>query len=370
MKKRIWRAGLSVLALLIGVAASPATSRAFELNGFGDVTFTNADQNTSARDNNGFALGQFDLYVAEQISDRIDVLAEFVIESPGEGFVVDLERLQIGYAFNNNNKIRAGRFHNVIGYWNTAYHHGAQLQTTVGRPFFLEFEDENGVLPVHMVGLWYDGHYDTHAGRAALSVMFGNGASITGDGTTGPPIELNPDSAGDADNDKAVSARLAFNPSAVRGLGVGVSGQIGKVNLVSVGGGIPDDTIDQTIYAADLEYLANNVELLAEYYAWNNDSKTNNKSYDSSAYYVQVGYMVMDQFTPYARYESLDATADPYFNAVGMTAGANRTKSIATFGVRYDINYRSALKVEMRAIDDPDMDGASNEEVVQWSFSF
>jgi len=368
MKKRIWRAGLVVWALLIGVAASPATSRAFELNGFGDVTFTNAERYLGTSANNGFALGQFDLYVAEQISDRLDVLAEFVIESPGAGFVVDLERLQIGYAFNNNNKIRAGRFHNVIGYWNTAYHHGAQLQTTVGRPFFLEFEDENGVLPVHMVGLWYDGRYDSKAGRVALSVMFGNGASITGDGAA-PPVELNPDSAGDADNDKAVSARVAFNPSAVRGLGVGVSGQMGKVNIMTVSG-ITDDTIDQTIWSADLEYLANNVELLAEYYAWNNDSKANNKSYDSSAYYVQLGYMVIDQVMPYARYETLDATSDPYFDAVGMTAGANRTKSIATFGVRYDINYRSALKLEVRAIDDPDMNGAYNEEAVQWSFSF
>ena len=108
MKKRIWRAGLVVWALLIGVAASPATSRAFELNGFGDVTFTNAERYLGTSANNGFALGQFDLYVAEQISDRLDVLAEFVIESPGAGFVVDLERLQIGYAINNNNKIRAG----------------------------------------------------------------------------------------------------------------------------------------------------------------------------------------------------------------------------------------------------------------------
>ena len=61
MKKRIWRAGLVVWALLIGVAASPATSRAFELNGFGDVTFTNAERYLGTSANNGFALGQFDL---------------------------------------------------------------------------------------------------------------------------------------------------------------------------------------------------------------------------------------------------------------------------------------------------------------------
>jgi hypothetical protein len=370
MKKRIRGASGLLLALVVAAGAAPAVSQAFELNGFGDVTFTNAEASNSGESNNGFALGQLDFYVAEQIGDRIDVLTEFVVESPGEGFVVDLERLQIGYAFNNSNKVRAGRFHNLIGYWNTAYHHGAQLQTTIGRPFFLEFEDENGVLPVHMVGLWYDGHFETSAGRVGVGVMFGNGASITGDGS-GPPVELNPDSAGDADNDKAVSARISFNPSSVRGLGVGVSGQMGKVNIVGVGGGVPNDQIDQTIWAVDLEYLAHNAELLAEYYAWSNDSQTNGMTEDSSAYYVQLGYTLAEQVTPYARYESLDATSEPYFDAVGMTpVGTDRTKAIATVGVRYDLNYRSALKAEWRAIDDSDVDGSYNELGVQWSFSF
>lgn len=366
MKKRIWRADALLLALFLATGGVPAVAQAFELNGFGDVTFTNVEENSSDPDNNGFALGQLDFYVAEQVSDRLDVLAEFVIESPGEGFVVDLERLQIGYALGNSHKLRAGRFHNLLGYWNLAFHHGAQLQTTIGRPFFLEFEDDNGILPVHMVGLWWDSKLNTGAGRVDLGVMAGNGASITGDGT-GPSVELNPDSGGDSDNDKAVSARLAFRPAAVRGLGVGVSGQIGTVNIVNVGGIVPDDEVDQIIWVVDAEYLANNVEALLEYYAWDHDFTGGTSS--SSAYYVQLGYLVGGMWTPYVRFESLDAEADPYFNAVGMTAGSDRQKEIATVGVRYDLNYRSALKAEWRAIDD-DVDGSFNEAAVQWSFSF
>jgi len=369
MEKRIWSAGVLLLALVTWAATSPAPSDAFELNGFGDVTYTNADANNNNASNNGFALGGLDFYVAEQVSDRIDVLTEYVIEWGGDGFVGDLERLQIGYAFNNSNKIRAGRFHNLLGYWNTAYHHGAQLQTTIERPFFLAFEDENGVLPVHMVGLWYDGRFETSAGRLAVGVMFGNGASLTGDGT-GPAIELNPDSGGDSDNDKAVSARIAFNPSAVRGLGVGISGQMGKVNITNIGGGVLNDQIDQVIYSADLEYLTTTIEFLAEFYAWSHDSNTLSMTFDkSNAYYVQLGYMVVDQVIPYVRFESLNAKADPYFNSVGMTAMTDRLKEITTVGIRYDLNYRSALKVEWRATKD-DMDGSYNEEAVQWSFSF
>jgi hypothetical protein len=366
MKRRIWRADVLLLALTIGMGGLPSASQAFELNGFGDVTFTNKEADTNNGDNNGFALGQLDFYVAEQVSDRLDVLAEFVIESPGEGFVVDLERLQIGYAFNNNHKLRAGRFHNLLGYWNLAFHHGAQLQTTVGRPFFLEFEDENGVVPVHMVGVWWDSKLNTGAGRVDLGVMFGNGASITGDGS-GPPVELNPDSGGDSDNDKAVSARIAFSPAAVRGLSGGVSGQFGTINIVGVGGSVTDDQVDQIIWVIDLEYLANNIEALGEYYAWDHDFTGGTSS--SSAYYVQLGYLVNGVWTPYIRYESLDAENDPYFDAVGMTTGTDRQKNIALIGVRYDLNYRSALKAEWRAIDD-DYDGSFNEGAVQWSFSF
>jgi len=367
MMRRIWRANVLLLALFIGMGSIPHAAQAFELNGFGDVTFTNMDANNSDQDNNGFALGQLDFYVAEQISDRLDVLAEFVIESPGAGFVVDLERLQIGYAFNNSHKLRAGRFHNLLGYWNLAFHHGAQLQTTIGRPFFLEFEDDNGILPVHMVGLWWDGRMNTGAGRVDIGVMFGNGASITGDLSAGDTVELNPDSGGDSDNQKAISARVAFSPAAVRGLGVGVSGQFGTVVITDDPSGTLNDEVDQIIWVLDAEYVANNIEALAEYYAWDHDFTAGTSS--SSAYYVQLGYLVNGMWTPYVRYESLDAEADPYFNAVGMTTGTDREKNIAIIGVRYDLTYRSAIKGEWRAIDD-DLAGSFNEAAVQWSFSF
>jgi len=381
MRTGKWRAGLALLAWVGCLATAPGTARAFELNGFGDITYTDTEAHDGVGSNNGAALGQLAFYLAEQLSDHLDVLAEYVIESPGEGFVVDLERLQVGYAFNNNHKIRAGRFHNLLGYWNLAYHHGAHLQTTIGRPFFLEFEDENGVIPVHMVGLWWDSRFNTSAGRVTLGVMAGNGASINGDNVahtdgTVNTTELNPDSAGDHDNDKAVSARVAFNPTAVPGLGVGVSGQFGKVNITGIdtdanGAVNPADHLDQVLWVLDLEYIADAVEVLAEYYAWMNDSEQVASFDDSSAYYVQAGYQFAHKVTPYARYESLDAKAsDPYFIAVGMTVpGLDRQKNITTVGVRYDIHYRAALKFELRAVDD-DLDGSYNEAGVQWSFSF
>lgn len=367
---------LGVSALMAGLLALPATASALDLNAFGDVTYTTTEPGGVS--NNGFALGQLDFYASEEIDDRLSVLAEYVIESPGEGFVVDLERLQIGYALGDNSHLRAGRFHNLIGYWNTAYHHGAQLQATVGRPFFLEFEDENGVIPVHTVGLWWDNRFDTGAGRVDLGLMFGNGASVAVDLLNGGFGELNPGSGGDPDNDKAVSWNLRFHPSAVDGLAVGFSGQVGTIRITDETNTVIDK-VDQTLLAYDLTWHTSRLEFLSEYYMWSNDSDTGVTYDGSTAYYVQAGYRVGDHITPYARYEMMDAETDPLFDAVGMTwdgsgsyalgIGTNRQKSVATAGFRYDLNFRSALKVEYRAVDD-DVDGAYNEGAVQWSFAF
>lgn len=367
-QRRSWKA-IAGLCLALSV---PGLANAFEFNGFADVTYTSTDRTMSSGSNNGFGLGQLDFYVSQQIAPRLDVLSELVVESPGEGFVVDLERLQIGYAISNTQRLRAGRFHNLLGYWNTAYHHGAQLHTSVGRPFFLEFEDENGIVPVHMVGLWWSGRFDTGLGRLKTGLMFGNGASISADLTGGEIAELNPNSAGDADNDKAVSWNLSFGPAAVSGLEVGFSGQIGKVNIEDTNL-VPtlNDEIDQFLWAADLVYITSKVEFLSEYFAWSHDSTAlSTKFNDSDAYYAQLGIRVSDNVTPYVRYESLDANSDPYFDAVGMTVpGVDRHKSVTVLGVRRDMTLRSALKAEYRAVDD-DYEGTYNEAAVQWSFAF
>src|SRR5262249_50716786 len=40
-----------------------------------------------------------------------------------------------------------------LGYWNNAFHHGRWLQLTIARPHVLRFEDDEGILPIHHVGI-------------------------------------------------------------------------------------------------------------------------------------------------------------------------------------------------------------------------
>lgn len=347
----------------------PPTASGFEFKGFSDVTFTaikneqkTADLNTNSR----FALGQFDLYISHTIGDRVDILSEMVVESNEEGeFGVDLERLQVSYLFSDALSIRAGRFHNILGYWNTTYHHGAQMQTTIERPQFLRFEDDGGILPVHLVGLWAKGRLDAAPGALEYGFMVGNGPKISGiDLAGGTAGALDPNNIADNNTSKAISAHLEATPSWVDGLSIGVSGNFSKVQFfdstgkpISIAGNLG---IRQTILGANLEYLANSIELLVEFYhITDHDAKT----FQNHAWYVQGGYKIANRFTPYVRFERVTVDEDdPYFTALGTT---DLKKTIT--GIRYDIILTSSLKAEVRFVNDTD---SHQEYAIQWAFAF
>lgn len=332
------------------------TSFSFELKGFGDVTYTNSTERGNDKDT--FSLGMLDLYVSQPIDDKMDVFVELVIETDEETGepVTDLERFQISYIVNDALKVRVGRFHNILGYWNTAYHHGAQLQTSVDRPAFLNFEDDGGILPTHLVGLWFSGRLKTAPATVLYGVMAGNGSRVR-DGV------LDPNNASDDDKTKAASFRLKIEPSAVEGLGVGLSGNLSTVKGYTV----TTQTMEvrQGVFSADVTYFADNVEIIGEYYIIKDEDKFGaSNDYSSSAYYAQVGYLIGEEFLPYLRYEktSIDEN-DPYFSVLG-------TKDTETMigGLRYNINPVSSIKAEVRGVDNGT--DKFEEYAIQWAAAF
>ena len=86
----------------------------------------------------------------------------------------EIERLQFGWRIGKN-KAWLGRFHNPIGYWNTQFHHGAYLQTSISRPAIVEYEDDDGVLPMHLTGLLIEGirEQDDHGLGYAFAIALG-----------------------------------------------------------------------------------------------------------------------------------------------------------------------------------------------------
>ena len=76
-----------------------------------------------------------------------------------------MERAQLGYSFSDALTFWVGRFHTPYGYWNTAFHHGAQIQTSVTRPLFIDFEDKGGILRAHSLGLLAHGRVPAGPGK-------------------------------------------------------------------------------------------------------------------------------------------------------------------------------------------------------------
>ena len=144
--------------------------------------FANVGGGFQQHGESGFTTGSFDIYVAPQFSDRVRALAEALIEfgedtgEPG----IDLERMQIGYAFSDTFTIWLGRFHSPFGYYNTAFHHGQLMQTSIKKPKFLYFEDSGGVMPSHTVGTWATGAFPLGASgnKITYDVYVGNSPTI------------------------------------------------------------------------------------------------------------------------------------------------------------------------------------------------
>src|SRR5919109_1309194 len=121
------------------------------MRGFGDITL-HGDNHRG--DTSSFSLGQLNLFVTSDVSEKFKFLSEIVFEAGPDNVVgVDVERMLLQYSPSDYFNLAVGRYHTAIGYYNTAYHHSTWFQTTTGRPLLFEFEDRGGILPIHNVGL-------------------------------------------------------------------------------------------------------------------------------------------------------------------------------------------------------------------------
>lgn len=364
---------LQVISFLTAICiAGVSASYAFELNGFADVAFTKSTEGDNRPEekeyrNGDFAFGTLDLYLAQTVDD-IDILVELIVE---KGNVLDLERLTIGYTFSDAVKLRAGRFHTPLGFWNNAYHHGVQLQPTIQRPDFLKFEDDGGIIPTHVVGVSLGGRVDTGVGAVEYTVLIGNGPQIVDENEDGDLIKgddvLSPNNIADNNIGKAVAFNAAISPSVLGGLKLGVSGHIAEI--ASFNDAV---IVDQTIYAFAATYAIGPLGLAAEYFTINDKVEVSGDDYTNNAYYGLITYTLMEKWVPYVMYENLSVKKDdPYMSALEI----GRDTEELTVGLRYNINYRSSLKVEYRdiinernVIEDKDADW--NEYAVQWALAF
>lgn len=348
-----------------GLASRGSADDGVPLHGFADVGLRRSGEDNSVygKGKKGFNVGSFDMYLTPNLGGRVKALIEMNTEVDQGGTVnVDLERLQAGYAFSDALTTWVGRFHTPYGYWNTAFHHGAQIQTAVTRPRFLGFEDQGGILPAHTTGFWATGTFDSDAAKFGYDAYFGNAPRVlAGDGTKSPLQPAQNNVTGTLDMKQAgwgtsqVSAGFNawFSPKSLSALRLGVHGLRANVDIEQssdVGSGLQGLT-RLNMFGGYGTFIDDNWEILGEYYRFKNTNVTvvatdlsqDMTDHTSSAWYTQVGYNI-GQFTPYGRVEKASLSqADNYF----LSQLSGRSYDKAVVGLRYDLNPKSAVKVEL-----------------------
>ena len=186
------------------------------IRGFSDVDLRGGTLHGDPASTTSFALGQVNLFVTSDVSDKFKFLSEVVFEAGTDNvFGVDIERLLLTYNFNDYFNLSVGRYHTAIGFYNTAYHHSTWFQTATGRPFLFAFEDQGGILPIHNVGASLTGKIPS--GRFGLHYVaeVGNGRAYK----TPEPVQ----NTVDENSHKAVNFAVFARPDSIPGLQAGVS---------------------------------------------------------------------------------------------------------------------------------------------------
>jgi hypothetical protein len=292
----------------------------------------------------GFNAGTLDLYLVPQFGERVRSLFEVAFEyDPSGRLSADVERLQLGYTLRDDLTVWMGRFHTPFGLWNTWFHHGANLQASITRPRFIEFEDKGGIIPAHSVGVWASGKLGVSGGKITYDTYVSNGPSIRK-----RMLDYNPFT--DDDGNKMFGLNIGYQPAGdLRGLSVGLHGFASSATAFS-NSETPRSRTRLRMAGAYFGYDANDWEAIGEYYRFSNSDVETGRAYSSTAWFTQVG-KTFGSWTPYGRYERASLNPqDVYFSSQELGRSYRR----ASVGVRYALDSRSSFKLELGATrEDP-----------------
>jgi hypothetical protein len=353
MKIATSKPGLVAFAILCSLAMQDVlaqqrmTARDFDTSspqvnflGFGDITYSDAD---------GFAIGQAVAHVAASLSSSLSVFGEFSLTARDTGYSTEAERLLVKYEFSDLFKFSTGRYHTPIGYWNSAYHHGTWLQTTVSRPRMVKFGSE--IVPIHFVGALVEGKVPRNALGLSYMAGIGNGrhANIARAGDSG-----------DINGNRAWMLQLNIQPQRYYGLNAGVGYYRDKVSPP----GQPE--VNEGIFSGYVAWAREAPEVIIEYVHSNHELVAQSSiSGNVDAWYAQFAWRLAGaqrQWKPYVRFER--DRIDPSDPLLG-TRGLDYDGGIV--GLRWDFDPHAALKAEYRN-EEFDNGGRENSFRLQISF--
>ena len=130
-----WLVLVTVFSPTVELAGQTPDDPAVRVMGFGDFSYVATELDRQE----GFHMGQMVGHVIADIDERLTFFGEVSVTGKDTGYSIEIERAQVQYDFADALRISAGRFHTPVGYWNTAFHHGSWLQTSVARPEMIKF---------------------------------------------------------------------------------------------------------------------------------------------------------------------------------------------------------------------------------------
>lgn len=279
-------------------------------------------------------------------------LAEFFVSRDEH----EMERLQVGIAPNASNKIWMGRFHTPLSYWNTAYHHGAYLQPSITRPGIAEYEDEQGILPMHLTGILLDGSKELSQTRLNYELAVGVGP-ILKDALT--PMNI---TAPSAEGRFSISSKLGFQPLNSDANETGVFGGYTEIPIRDglytnakqiVAGAFYNKEWSQWRFIGELTFIQSRLE---------NPLGVSRSSFANV--YVHGEYKVSEKLTGYGRVEASANAHNPYLQMFPGFISAR-----ALIGGRWEPLPKQAIKFELIRNERQD-NHRYNELGVQWSMVF
>jgi hypothetical protein len=299
-----------------------------------------------------FEFGSLDLFMTSRLSDKVSALGEALFIAQSDNTVgVDVERLLLGYRQSDYFDVSAGRYHTWVGYYNTAFNKGEFLETAVDRPFFYQFDDTGGFLPMQDIGVNVTGKIPS--GKAGLNyvVEVGNGRAW---GLNVEPAQNHQD----ANDSKAINGGLFVRPEKFSGLQVGFS--LRHDNL-----SVPGPSVGETIGTVHAVFTTSRYEILNEA-VFVRHAEPIGPVFNTSCFYSQWARS-FGNWRPYFRYQYFNApNNDPVwiyatpnqYAPLYVTSFVGRLNG-PSFGIRYDFTAHSALKLQydryaLRGLPDAD----------------
>lgn len=279
-----------------------------------------------------FSLGQIDI-LGLILAGRGEGFIELVFEQPEgeEDFIIDVERLYAGYRFHSLATLRLGRFHTPFGYFTRRWHHGQYLMPQINRPVVIEFEDEGGPLPIHLIGFELEGKTK----KLGYILNIGNGN-----------LQFGSDNISDFDVLKSAVGKIYFKPTLFSEVGISVGYDPFVLRLEN-----KEIDVRNLVLGGNLAYdFPGKLRVIAEGFLFNEleSEKMGFGGFVLASYPVLKnirGYI--DEVIPYIQVEFINwEDGNPWFDELSKRG---LTKKVGVLGgVKFVITSETAIKFEFR----------------------